>query len=73
MIGEIALFGVFAPAALIWAIAAGLLVVPLRRALLRTGFYRLVWHPGLFDMALFVLLWGGIAALAGLGATTALP
>jgi len=29
--------------------------------LLRTRFYRLVWHPALFDTALFFLIWALIA------------
>jgi hypothetical protein len=28
------------------------------------GFYRLVWHRSLFDLALFVILLGGITALS---------
>jgi hypothetical protein len=64
--GELFLFGVFAPAALVWAVGAGLLIALLRRLLQRVGFYRLVWHPGLFDLAMFILLWGGIAALASI-------
>jgi hypothetical protein len=73
MSGELFLFGVFAPAALVWAIGAGLLIALLRRLLQRVGFYRLVWHPGLFDLAMFVLLWGGIAALADFARPAALP
>ena len=44
--------------------AAVALVVslPLRWLLERTGAYRLVWHRGLFDIALVVLLWAGVAA-----------
>jgi hypothetical protein len=31
--------------------------------LARVGFYRLVWHRGLFDVAMTVVLWAGIATL----------
>jgi hypothetical protein len=73
MSGEISLFGVFAPSALVWAIGAGLLIAFLRNLLQRTGLYRLVWHPGLFDLALFVLIWSGIAALADTARQVAWP
>src|SRR5690349_3214387 len=32
--------------------------------LARIGFYRLVWHPALFDLALFVIVLGGLASLS---------
>lgn len=41
--------------ALILAIAASR---PVCLVLGRLGFYRHVWHPGLFDMAVFFLLYG---------------
>jgi protein AaeX len=63
VIGELNLFGLFAPASLVSAIAAGLAILIVRRLLAQTGFYRLVWHPGLFDLALYVVLWGGAAAM----------
>jgi protein-S-isoprenylcysteine O-methyltransferase Ste14 len=63
MIGELHILGLFAPASLVSALTAGLLILVVRRLLAQTGFYRLVWHPGLFDLALYVVLWGGAAAL----------
>jgi protein-S-isoprenylcysteine O-methyltransferase Ste14 len=63
VIGELHLFGLFAPASLVSAILAGLGILIVRRILAQTGFYRLVWHPGLFDLALYVVLWGGAAIL----------
>lgn len=59
---EIDIGGVYVPAPLIWAGAAFVLCVIVERALGRFGFYRLVWHRALFDLALFVILWGGISA-----------
>jgi hypothetical protein len=56
--------GVFVPAALIWAAAAFVLSSLIGRALSRTGFYALVWHRALFDVSLFVILWGAISAIA---------
>lgn len=63
MIGEIHILGLYAPAPLVSAIAAGLLILVLRQTLLRVDLYRHVWHPGLFDLALFVLLWTATSAL----------
>jgi hypothetical protein len=42
------LFGEALAAALIWCV--------LRYALTRCGFYRFVWHPPLFNTALYVVL-----------------
>lgn len=63
MIGEIHILGLYAPAPLVSAIAAGLLIFLVRQIFLRLGAYRLVWHPGLFDLALFVLLWAASSAV----------
>jgi protein AaeX len=63
VIGEIHILGLFAPASLVSAIAAGLMILLLRRTLARAGFYRHVWHPGLFDLALYIVLWTAAAAL----------
>jgi len=35
----------------------------LRRLLIWLRAYRLVWHPALFDAALFVILWALVVAL----------
>ena len=60
---EAAFGGVLLPGLLVAALAAGALTLALRRLLSRVGFYRLVWHPTLFTLALFVLILGGIVAL----------
>jgi hypothetical protein len=62
VIGEFAVAGVFVPALLVWAIAAMAIGALVRRLLRVIGFYRLVWHRGLFDLALFFILWGLVAA-----------
>jgi len=54
--------GVYVPAALVWAGAAFVVSILIERILGRMGFYRLVWHRALFDLALFVILWGAIFA-----------
>ncbi|MBV8287696.1 MAG: DUF1656 domain-containing protein [Hyphomicrobiales bacterium] len=61
---EINIGGVFVPAALVWAVTAFALWGFIDRLLSRLGFYRIVWHRGLFDLAGFVLLWGAISAVA---------
>jgi Protein of unknown function (DUF1656) len=61
---ELSLSGVFVPAALVWAVIAFLLSSFICRRLDRTRFYDFVWHRSLFDFALFVILWGGLSALA---------
>ncbi|MCO6417174.1 DUF1656 domain-containing protein [Siccirubricoccus sp. KC 17139] len=62
-LAEFDLFGLFIPGLLIWGLLALLLTGLLHRGLDRLGFYRLVWHPPLFDAAAFVLLLGGVVAL----------
>ena len=52
MIGEFDIYGVFVPALLVWALIALALTAVLRRCLAVIGFYRLVWHRGLFDVAM---------------------
>ena len=43
--------------------AAGLLILLARQLFLRTCVYQRVWHPGLFDLALYVVLWTASSAL----------
>ena len=57
MIAETNLFGVFFSGVLTAAFVAFLMLFVLRRVLQRVGFYRLVWHPHLVDLALFTILW----------------
>jgi hypothetical protein len=64
MSGEFDIGGVFAPSLLIWGLVALTLSLPLRWLLARVGAYRLVWHRGLFDIALVILLWAGVSAWA---------
>jgi hypothetical protein len=64
MIGEIDLYGVLLPPLLVWLGVALVLSALLRAVLLRIGFYRLVWHRPLFDLALLVILIGCVSGLA---------
>jgi hypothetical protein len=61
---ELAIAGVLLPSLMVWAAVAVLLSLPLTWLLSTLGFYRFVWHRGLFDICLVVSLWGGLAALA---------
>ncbi|NDZ16065.1 hypothetical protein C7T35_17715 [Variovorax sp. WS11] len=64
MLAEVSLFGIFINAGLVSAFFAVLLLLLLRKGLAHVGAYRLVWHPALVDLALFMLLWGGVAFAA---------
>jgi hypothetical protein len=60
MIREIDLFGIYLSPMVGLALAAVLVWVALRVVLRRAGAYRLVWHPPLFDAALFVIVLAAI-------------
>jgi hypothetical protein len=64
MIGEASFYGLYLP----WLmITCGLALVAqwfVRRLLGALGVYRWVWHPALFDIALFVLLLYAISRVA---------
>ncbi|MEA2738819.1 MAG: hypothetical protein QOH05_2126 [Acetobacteraceae bacterium] len=63
MRSELDFFGVFIPGLLCCGLVAVALNAALRRLLARTGFYRLVWHRPLFDLAMFVGILGAIVWL----------
>jgi hypothetical protein len=60
MIGEISFYGIYLPVLLLAALLSLALTRALGYLLARIGFYRLVWHPALFDFALFILVLGGV-------------
>lgn len=64
MNGEVDIYGVFVPALGLWMLAAFAVSIPLRALLQSIGFYRLVWHRPLFDLAVYVVLVGGAVALS---------
>ena len=64
MIEELHIFGVYMPAALVWAVLAVMLTFLLRGLLLRLPLHRILWHPALLELTLFLLIWLGLAALA---------
>lgn len=63
MIGEIDVYGLFLPPLLLMAVVAWAASALLRRGLRAVGAYGWVWHPPLFDFALYVLVLSGLAWL----------
>ena len=63
MIGEVDVAGVFLPALFLTAIGAFAATLLAKRLLRSLNVYRFVWHAGLFDTALFVVLWWLVAAI----------
>jgi protein AaeX len=61
MLGEVNLFGLYVPPLLMLMLPALAVSRVLGLVLARTGFYRLVWHPALFDLSLFVIVLGSLA------------
>lgn len=62
MTGEFDILGVYVPSILVWLLLALVLGSLVRRGFTRAGLYRHIWHPPLFDAAIFLLLLGGIVA-----------
>jgi protein AaeX len=62
VIGEFDIYGVYFPAFAVFAAIALLLQVVIKRLLDTCGFYRLVWHRALFDLATYVILLGVVTA-----------
>ena len=62
MIGALNLGGVLLSSVLVSALLALAASFVVRRALSWLGAYRFVWHPALFDVALFVILWAAVIA-----------
>jgi hypothetical protein len=63
MYGEFSLYGVFVPTLLGLMLLAYLLKSGLRLVLQRTGAYRHIWHPALFNLAVYVIVLGGLFSL----------
>ncbi|SOY64093.1 DUF1656 domain-containing protein [Cupriavidus taiwanensis] len=60
---EFDLYGVFVPATVVWMLVAFAVTAALRAALVRVGFYCIVWHRSLFNLSLYILVLGAIVAL----------
>jgi hypothetical protein len=55
---ELDLFGVMIPSFLVWSVVAYALARMISKIVERCGLYRQIWHPALFDFAIFVCLTG---------------
>lgn len=64
MSGEIDIYGVYVPNLLALMVATLLVSLAVRRLLAFVGAYALVWHRGLFDVALYVVLLQGMSLLS---------
>ena len=64
MIAEFDVYGVFVPALLVWVGLALPLTAVLRHVLRWIGFYRIVWHRPLADLALLVIVLGAVVTVS---------
>ena len=64
MIGALNIYGVFVPALFLWMLVALAIVMVLRRALVHSNGYALIWHRPLFDLALYVIILGVVVYLS---------
>jgi hypothetical protein len=53
---ELDLFGVLVPSLLLWSVVAYALARLVSKLVARAGLYRRIWHPALFDFALYICL-----------------
>ena len=51
---ELDLFGVLVPSLMLWSVAAYVLARIASKLIARAGLYSRIWHPALFDFALFI-------------------
>jgi len=65
MLREISLFGAFVPSLLLYFLAAIPLFSVIDRVASPLGLYRLVWHPPLVRLAIFVCLFSGLVLFTG--------
>jgi len=64
MLREISLFGGLVPSLLLYFLTAIPLFLALDRLASPLGLYRIVWHPPLARLALFVCLFSGLVLLS---------
>jgi len=63
MVEEMNIYGVLVPTLLVLLVSAYILKVVISRLLSAVGFYRFIWHPPLFNLALYVGLLGSLFTL----------
>ncbi|MGY8668738.1 DUF1656 domain-containing protein [Bradyrhizobium sp. UFLA05-109] len=57
---ELDFFGVIVPSLVLWSVLAYFLAGAVRKLMARTDLYRHVWHPALFDFAIYVCFLTGL-------------
>jgi hypothetical protein len=50
------IFGVYVAPMSLMIVAAALLMIPVRWLMIRAGILRYVWHPGLFEFAIYMIV-----------------
>lgn len=65
MLREIGIFGALMPSLLLYFLIAIPLFLGIDRVASPLGLYRLVWHPPLVRLALFVCLFSALVLLTG--------
>ncbi|AHL75653.1 hypothetical protein CH92_11270 [Stutzerimonas stutzeri] len=60
MTGQLNVYGVYVPVLLVMMLIAYLLKNLLGMVLTKLGLYRWVWHPPLFNLALYVMVLGAL-------------
>ncbi|MBA8879087.1 DUF1656 domain-containing protein [Phyllobacterium myrsinacearum] len=63
MLNELDIYGVYVPGLLGAMMLTLVLMGLVRKILALTGIYAMVWHRGLFDVALYVVLLGGVTTV----------
>ena len=64
MTGHLNIYGVYVPMLLVLMLVAYLVKSLLGTLLQRLGFYRWVWHPPLFNLALYIMVLGALFNLS---------
>ncbi|WP_045836388.1 DUF1656 domain-containing protein [Hyphomicrobium sp. 99] len=64
MVDEVQIFGVYFPAALVWAALAATLAYVIRPLIARMPLRHVNSHMGILDIAVFVTFWWGLSILA---------
>jgi len=67
MIGEFSFFGMYFPFLMLTSLAALVTARLISIFLAKKGLYQYIWHPPLFDVALFLVILGIFVTLFNLG------
>ncbi|MBB4008732.1 DUF1656 domain-containing protein [Allorhizobium taibaishanense] len=60
---EFDIYGVYVPRLFVIMLVALLISMAIRKVLAALGAYAFIWHRGMFDIALFILLIAGLSFL----------